>query len=101
MADTQERIGISSHWNKQDITLVSTLAISPVTLGDSGVYTCQSGVDSGAVANVTVIVTSGEQHAAILEENSAIPLRHQGMSYQLLPAAAFLVYSLISRIVML
>ena len=43
---------------------MSILAISPVTLGDSGVYTCQSGTmsDSGAVANVTVIVTSGKQN---------------------------------------
>ena len=48
----------------KEITLVSILAISPVTLGDSGVYTCQSGTmsDSGAVANVTVIVTSGKQN---------------------------------------
>ena len=52
----------------QDITLVSTLAISPVTLGDSGVYTCQSGVDSGAVANVTVIVTSGKQNSDTIQE---------------------------------
>ena len=52
----------------QDITLVSTLAISPVTLGDSGVYTCQSGVDSGAVANVTVIVTSGKQNSDTIQD---------------------------------
>ena len=54
----------------QDITLVSTLAISPVTLGDSGVYTCQSGVDSGAVANVTVIVTSGKQNCDTIQKKS-------------------------------
>ena len=42
---------------------MSELAIFPVTLGDSGVYTCQSVSlnDAGAVANVTVIVTSGKK----------------------------------------
>lgn len=41
----------------QEITLVSSLAISPVNLEDSGLYTCQSGFNSQA--NVTVIVISG------------------------------------------
>ena len=42
---------------------MSELAIFPATLGDSGVYTCQSVSlnDAGAVANVTVIVTSGKK----------------------------------------
>ena len=40
------------------MALVSTLAISPVNLEDSGLYTCQSGFNSEA--NVTVIVISGK-----------------------------------------
>jgi hypothetical protein len=48
----------------QEITLTSTLEISSVTLSDSGVYTCQSGLKDDpdsvlATANVTVIVISG------------------------------------------
>ena len=51
----------------QEITLVSTLAISPVNLEDTGLYTCQSGFNSEA--NVTVIVISGKQMLFKLIEN--------------------------------
>ena len=54
----QYRIDRKTKWQLQEITLVSTLAISPVNLEDSGLYTCQSGFNSEA--NVTVIVISGK-----------------------------------------
>lgn len=53
-----DRVTLSSHWNSQEITLVSTLTIYPVNIEDSGLYTCQSGFNSEA--NVTVIVISGQ-----------------------------------------
>ena len=54
----------------QEITLVSTLAISPVNLEDTGLYTCQSGFNSEA--NVTVIVISGKQMLFILIKGQII-----------------------------
>lgn len=88
-----DRITLSSAWNPKEITLVSTLAISPVNLEDTGLYTCQSGFNSEA--NVTVIVISGEQRAAIQEENSSPSTLLQQRSPLSLPSVTWLVVLLL------
>ncbi|XP_059082299.1 zwei Ig domain protein zig-8-like [Tigriopus californicus] len=55
-------------FNKAQNSVESTLRIDSVTLDDSGIYKCTS--NAASEATVTVLVTSGEQRAAIVEENS-------------------------------
>ncbi|CAB4059358.1 unnamed protein product [Lepeophtheirus salmonis] len=55
--------------NPKENTIDSRLKIEYVQPSDAGVYSCKS--QGAAEAKVTVLVTSGEQRAAILDENGS------------------------------
>lgn len=95
--DSKDHVVVTTKWSNEETSLESRLEISSVELSDSGVYTCQSGDTSqpskvNAEANVTVIVISGEQRAAILEENTATTRYAPNTDWKWIWSCSWIIY---------